>query len=432
MLHVEEVVLHVREHALRDGQALVERLPVGLVVDQRAVLFDEGLALLDELLGGTTHLLARLDRLDVHAYGGEGDVEVVVPGVVMVVPARTRRDVEPRIAGLLEFVQPVLAVRALLHLGHDHGRALVVENELIELGLDRQSRQADEFGVRLVHDHVDTRDHLGEGRYRDVREDRVGGVDEGDVGGVPEIQELEVILPHLQAHVDQLVVLGEELVSAADALVLEDEGLVFNLGQRFELHGLEFGEEPVHLDFPVSVEPVPVLVVVAGPLHECGNPTAHFLRIGHAHRRDVHVAVHDAVVDTERRRHEERAGVVLRERQEPRLVPDEVEGVVRLGIVKAVVEPQLALFELGAGGIVLAELVVIRVQLLPPFRTRDRRDVVRAGELLRHASPFVGHAVSMPRTGLSRERTTWVRRSARWSSGCGSSSSTRSPSAERE
>ena len=190
-----------------------------------------------------------------------------------------------------------------------------------------------------------------------------------------------MVLPHLQAHVDELVVLGEQVVAAADPGVLEDQRLVLDLGQLVEMDGVQFGEQTLHLDFPGLVQRVPVLVVEPGALHERGHALLDFLRVRYAHRGDVDVAVDDAVVDAQRRRHEERPGVVLRQGEEPGLVPQQVERVMRLGVVQPVVEPELTVLELRPLRVVRAELVVVGEQLLPSLGAGDGGHLVRAEKL---------------------------------------------------
>ena len=247
--------------------------------------------------------------------------------------------------------------------------------------VDGQMGQADQLGVRLVHDDVDAGDHLGQGRDRDVREDLVGGVDEGDVRGIPEVEELEVVLPHLQAHVDELVVLGEQVVAAADPGVLEDQRLVLDLGQPVEMHGVELGDQLVHLDFPGLVQRVPVLVVEPGAFHERGHALLDLLGVRYAHRGDVDIPVDNAVVDAERRWHEEGPSVVLGQSEEPGLVPQQVERVMRLGVVQTVVEPQLIVLELRPLRVVRAELVVVGEQLLPSLGAGDGGHLMWAEKL---------------------------------------------------
>ncbi|MBV6476250.1 MAG: hypothetical protein MOGDAGHF_01835 [Rhodocyclaceae bacterium] len=176
-----------------------------------------------------------------------------------------------------------------------------------------------------------------------------------------------MVLPALDAEVDQVVVVLQQVVALRLADGVGDDGDVLHVGQARNLQLLEFADGGLHLHLPLLLEVVPVLVVVAGALHEVRHAAADLLGVLHRHRRDVDVAVDHAVVDAAHRRHHEDAVVVLRQGEEPGLVPDGVEGIQRLGIVQAVVEPEHVLLVLVAHRVVGDELILVRIHALPAF-----------------------------------------------------------------
>ena len=68
-----------------------------------------------------------------------------------------------------------------------------------------------------------------------------------------------------------------------------------------------------HLLFPLIMEAIPILVIIAGPLHEKLDSAGDRARIGHRDRGDVDIAVNNAVIDSQGRRNDENPGIVLRQ-----------------------------------------------------------------------------------------------------------------------
>src|ERR1017187_4290415 len=118
---VEEMVFDVGEHRLGAAQQLVELLPVLVLLDQAAILGDDAVALGPHLLGRSLDGHALLDFPDVSIDAGERHVHLVVPTAVVVEPAGSGRDVEPRLARLVQRGKPLLPLGQLLqrrlHLG---------------------------------------------------------------------------------------------------------------------------------------------------------------------------------------------------------------------------------------------------------------------------------------------------------------------------
>ncbi len=174
-----------------------------------------------------------------------------------------------------------------------------------------------------------------------------------------------MVLPALDAEVDQVVVVLDQVVALGFAEGVHHHRDVFEVGQGRNLQVLELLDGGLHLDLPLGLQRIPVLVVVAGAFHEVGHAAADFGAVLDRHRRDVDVAVDHAVVDATHRRYLEDAVVELRQGEVPGLVPDRVEGIQRLRIVQSVIEPEGFLFVLVARRIVGDELVLVGIHPLP-------------------------------------------------------------------
>src|SRR6266540_3187692 len=74
-----------------------------------------------------------------------------------------------------------------------------------DAGVDRQAGELLQLLVRLEQVHLDAGDHLGDRQVRDVGEGLLAEAEEVEVGGVAEVEELEVVLPELERQVHQPV-----------------------------------------------------------------------------------------------------------------------------------------------------------------------------------------------------------------------------------
>ncbi len=126
---------------------------------------------------------------------------------------------------------------------------------------------------------------------RNAREQLLREVEEEHVRGVPEVEKLEVVLPALDAEVDQVVVVLQQVVAVRLAERVGHHRHVLHVGQARNLQRLELADGGLHLHLPLRLECVPVLVVVAGALHEMRHPAADLLGILDRHRRNVDVSI---------------------------------------------------------------------------------------------------------------------------------------------
>ena len=384
VLDVEVVVFHVREHRAGEPQLGLEGGPVLVAVDQLGVLVHDPVALGDDGLDRPLQRLAALHLGDVGAQEAERDVRVLQPHLVAVVEGGTGREVEPGLLGLLPGGQPLVALRVAAQSGqHLLGRGVAGE-PVGDPELDRELGQLLDLIVRPEQVDLDPGHHLGDRLVRDGREQLLAAAEEVQVGGVAEVEELEVVLPQLQGQVDQPVVGGQQVERAARAAALGDDRHVLALRERRERDGFELVDECPDLRQPSRVQPVPVGEVVPGPFGEFGDPCLDLLRVGHPDGGEVHVAVQDAYVHAAGGRDHVVPGVVLRQRDQRVLHDGGVPRRDHFGGVHAVHEPERRLLVLPA---VLAEHRRVRVQALPPFRPGWRRHLERAGEPVGHDVP---------------------------------------------
>ena len=155
---------------MRDScEQLVERR-ARLLVEQRAVLLCEPVALARELLGRALDLLPVPERPHVADDRRVGDARVVVPAAVEVVEAVAGRHVEPGILDALERLEPRPPRLALGQLGVDLGRCPPFGEDPVHARVDRELRQLAQLGARLEEKHVDAGDHLRDVLVGDVRQ----------------------------------------------------------------------------------------------------------------------------------------------------------------------------------------------------------------------------------------------------------------------
>jgi hypothetical protein len=251
-----------------------------------------------------------------------------------------------------------------------------------DTGVDGHAGEALELLVRAEQVDLDARDHLGDGEVRDARERRLAEAEEVEVRRVAEVEELEVVLPQRARAGEQLEVVGLQVSARALAGAGGDDLERLDVRKRLEGDALHLLDQVADLDEPVVVELVPVHEVVAGALHEVLGAGGD-VGLGGRHRRQVGVAVHDAVVDAVGRRDQEVPRVVLRQRHDRHLHEGGVPRQQGLGPVHTVLEPEHRVLVRGARG---AARRGVRVQLLPAFSAG------RSGDLRREREP--SHAFS--------------------------------------
>ena len=96
--------------------------------------------------------------------------------------------------------------------------------------------------------------HLGDGLVRDRRKQLLAEPEEVQVGGVAEVEELEVVVPQLERQVHQPVVAGKQVQRAARAAALGNDQNVLAIGQRREADLLELVDERADLGHPGGVQ----------------------------------------------------------------------------------------------------------------------------------------------------------------------------------
>ena len=238
---------------------------------------------------------------------------MVDPGLFVVVEAGAVGEVEPRLADLVPVGLPLGAAVGLLE-GEAHLVGIVEVEDVVEAGVDGLLGQHLELLVRPEQVDLHAGDHLGDAEVGDRREGLLAEPEEVEVGGVAQVEELEVVLPRLEAEVLESVVLDLDPVARAGAEARRDDVEVLHLGQRAEVDGLDLVDVGLHLAEPVVVQLVPVGEVVPGPFHELGHPRLDAGAVVDRHRREERVPVEHAEVDAVGRRDAVVAAVELAQR----------------------------------------------------------------------------------------------------------------------
>ena len=174
-------------------------------------------------------------------------------------------------------------------------------------------------------------------------------------------------LVELVVEPDAVVVGRHQPEVRAELVVVQQLLLVLERRELRHLERRELRDRAVDRGLPAVDEHVPVLVVEADPRQEHLEPLLDLGRVADLVRRDVDVAVDDAVLDAEHGRDLEDAALVEADREVARLGRDHVEGRHRLREVHAVVEPEALLLGLAPLGI---EEEVVRIHLLPALGAR--------------------------------------------------------------
>ena len=182
------------------------------------------------------------------------------------------------------------------------------------------------------------------------------------------------MLPHQIAHPQAATVGVQQLVEGRVAVVAERDLIGLVLGQLRNVQLPELGDQRLHLGAPLSVQLVPVRVVVARSLLEEAGSLGDLLGIGDRVAGDVDVAVDRPVVDAHRRRHREHPVLPGADRLIRGVDADHVKGRHRQREVHRVPEPEPVLVRFAAA---LVEQRVVGVHLLPPLT--PRRGLHRVG-----------------------------------------------------
>ncbi|MEZ5766879.1 MAG: hypothetical protein R3D80_03895 [Paracoccaceae bacterium] len=234
--------------------------------------------------------------------------------------------------------------------------------------LDGEAGQFLDLVVGAEQLAVDALHHLGDGLVGNGGELALHEAEEIEIGGIAEIEELEVVLPDLVGELDQLVIGLEDRVGVVEPDAVLDPVERHHLGQLGEADRVHLVDHREDLLLPVVEKVVPVAVVMPGAFEELRDPRLDVLG-RHGDGREIDEAVEDAVVDPVRRRHQQVAGVVLAEAFDREIEKDHVEGAQRRRPVLRVAEPELLVVLGPARGL---ETGVIGVELLPPLGALGR------------------------------------------------------------
>ena len=80
------------------------------VLKELQIFINNTVALGNQLRSWPARIFARLQGFDMHFNVGQRDIEIIVPGSVMVEPAGSGRDVEPWVTGFLKGGQPLFTI----------------------------------------------------------------------------------------------------------------------------------------------------------------------------------------------------------------------------------------------------------------------------------------------------------------------------------
>ncbi len=302
----------------------------------------------------------------------------------MVVEAVTGGDVEPRVAGLGERVEPLRpGLAASLEGGQDVGGHAPLGEQVVDAELDGEPREALQLVVRPVHDHVDAGHHAADGLVADLGERLLAELEEHHVRAVAEHQHLGVVVPHLRVQREHPVEVLLQVVVLRDADRAEDHLGGLPLGQLRHLDRLDLGDQRPQPVLPPLVQRVPVLEVVPGPRPELGGPPLDLRRVEHRVGGDVDPPVDDPVLDAERGREHEQPRRVGADRLVRHFAGDRVERRHRLGEVHGVVKPEaLVVVRLEAGEVLVHGAPVLRAGHVSDLRGE------REACLFRHWNPW--------------------------------------------
>ncbi len=106
-----------------------------------------------------------------------------------------------------------------------------------------------------------------------------------------------MVLPDFKPHIDQVVILDREIITTAHAAMFKNHTLIFHFGQVFKFNRFEFFNQLFGFFNPVTINFIPVFVVVARPFHEERNPGLNLFGVGNTYWCDVDMAINDAMID---------------------------------------------------------------------------------------------------------------------------------------
>ena len=204
MLDVEIVVLDIGKHGARQAELAFER-GAGVRVEQFGIFLRDAVALGGDLRSGAVDLLASLDTDDVIPDVAERDIEVLDPVFVGRIEAVSGREIEPGILRLLPRLEPLMAVRPL----RDRRQRRVSRagpKRGCDVELHRELGQLLQFIVGPEQIDIDALHHLGNRLVGNVGELSLEEAEEIQIGGIAEVQKLEMILPGLVEKLDRPVV----------------------------------------------------------------------------------------------------------------------------------------------------------------------------------------------------------------------------------
>lgn len=373
MLDVEVVVLHEVEHGAGQLQLLVEALEIG--TGQRGPrLVRQAIAIDGHLLSGRLDAVPRPQLPDVAADEPEGVLEVIGPHGIVVVEAGAGGEVEPRLLRAGEVGQPLLTSGLPDERGQ-HRRERAVAEHLVDAQFHRCTSQTAQLTVGPEQVDVDAGDRARDLQVAELRQQLPAELEVVEVRGVAEVEELEVVLPQLDAQIEHVVIAATEVVGPPHTAPRQHLLRRHHLREIGEGDRVEPAEQVADAHHPGGVELVPVLVVEPSALGEQWLARRDDLWIVDRTGAEVHVAVEDAEVEAAGSRHHVVAMVELAQRDHRILQEGGLERLQRPRPVDGLPKPEHRLLVLAPSS---AERQRIAVQRLPALRARRRGDVVRA------------------------------------------------------
>ncbi len=266
MFDIEIVVLDIGEHSAGEADLLLENR-ARLVGHQLRIFLRDAIALGGDRRGRTLDLFAALGARRVVAQIAERDLGMLAPIFVRGIEAVARSEVEPRILRLLPRLQPCRAVAA----DRDGGERLVegtLGQRVVDAEVDGQPREFLQFVVGAEQIGIDALYHARDRLIRHIGELLLHEGEEVEIGGVTEVQELEMILPRAIVELDRAVVVLQKLRRIVEAAPLDDPFARNYVGQRRERERLHLLRRGADLFVPVFEQRRPVLEIVTSAVEE--------------------------------------------------------------------------------------------------------------------------------------------------------------------
>ena len=225
-------------------------------VEHVGVFGGDPVALFGDLGGRPIDGCALLKPRDVVADKAERNVEVLDPVFVGGIEAVAGREVEPGILRFLPGREPFRAVRML-----GDGRQRLVDRSGLQrvddAELDGELGEFLQLIVGLEQVDLDALHHLGDGLIGNGRELLLHEAEEIEIGGIAEVQELEVILPRLVEELDRSVVGLHQRVGIVETDAAGDPFERHDLRQLLEIERFQVGDVGAHLLVPVGEQTNP-------------------------------------------------------------------------------------------------------------------------------------------------------------------------------